>query len=68
MIFSQTTKSTLKLFADYTFLFSVVHDNNTSAGVLNRDLQKLSEWAHKWKVSFNPDVSKEAQEVIFLRK
>ena len=46
----------------------MVHNNNTSAEVLNRDLQKISEWAHKWKMSFNPDVSKQAQEVIFSRK
>ena len=28
----------------------------------------MSEWGHKWKMSFNPDVSKQAQEVIFSRK
>ena len=31
-------KSTVKLFADDTSLFSVVHDNNPSAELLNRDL------------------------------
>ena len=46
----------------------MVHNINTSADVLNRDLQKLFEWTHKWKMSFNPDVSKQAQEVIFSRK
>ena len=46
----------------------MVHNNNTSAEVLNRDLQKISEWSHKWKMSFKPDVSKQAQEVIFSRK
>ena len=65
---SENIESTVKLFADDTSLFSVVHDNNTSAEVLNRDLQKISEWALKWKMSFNPDVSKQAQEVIFSRK
>ena len=65
---SDNIESTVKLFADDTSLFSVVCNNNTSAEVLNRDLQKISEWAHKWKMSFNPDVSKQAQEVIFSRK
>ena len=65
---SENTESTVKLLADDTSLFSVVHDNKTSAEVLNRDLQKISEWAHKWKMSFNPHVSKQAQEVIFSRK
>ena len=27
-----------------------------------------SDWAYQWKMSFNPDLSKQAQEVIFSRK
>ena len=65
---SENIESTVKLFADDTSLFSVVHDNNTSAELLNRDLHKISEWAQKWKMPFNPDVSKQAREVIFSRK
>ena len=40
---SENIESTVKLFADDTSLFSVVHNNNTSAEVLNRDLQKISQ-------------------------
>ena len=29
---------------------------------------KISEWAYQWKISFSPDISKQAQEVIFSRK
>ena len=65
---SENIESTVKLFSDDTSLYSVVHNNNTSAEILNRDLQKISQWSHKWKMSFNPDVSKQAQEVIFSRK
>ena len=57
-----------KLFADDTSLFSVVRDINTSAAHLNNDLRKISNWAFQWKMSFNPDPSKQAQEVIFSRK
>ena len=57
-----------KLFADNTSLFSVVRDINTSAAHLNNDLMKISNWAFQWKMSFNPDPSKQAQEVIFSRK
>ena len=64
---SENIESTVKLFADDAFLLSVVH-NKTSAEVLNRDLQKISEWEHKWKMSFNPDISKQAHKVIFSRK
>ena len=34
---------------------------------LNKDLGK-SLWANKWKKFFNPDPSKQAQEVIFFRE
>ena len=29
---------------------------------------KIQEWAHQWKMSFNPDILKQAQEVVFSRK
>ena len=32
---------------------------------MNSDLSKISIWAFQWKMSFNPDPSKQAQEVIF---
>ena len=60
--------STTKLFADDTSLFSVVHDVTQSTNELNDDLEKISNWSYKWKMSFNPDKSKQAQEVIFSRK
>ena len=60
--------STVKLFADNTSLFSVVHDPNTSANELNKDLQKTAEWAYQWKMSFTPDQNKQVQEVIFSKK
>ena len=60
--------SNVKLFADDTSLFSVVHNVNTSSTNLNNDFRKISDWAIQWKMSFNPDPSKQAQEVIFSRK
>ena len=47
-----------KLFADGTSLFSVVQNKNNSASQLNNDLNKVSDWAYIWKMSFNPDPSK----------
>ena len=32
------------------------------------DLPKIAEWAHQWKMSFNPDLRKQAQEVIFFKE
>ena len=60
--------SIVKLFADDTSLFSVVQNKNNSASQLNNVLDKVSDWAYTWKMSFNPDPSKQAQEVIFSRK
>ena len=60
--------SNAKLFADDTSLFSVVHNANTTEKELNNDLVKINRWAYQWKMSFTPDPSKQAQEVIFSRK
>ena len=35
---------------------------------MNSDLSKISNWAFQWKISFNPNPSKQAQKVIFSRK
>ena len=57
-----------KLFADDTSLFTVIHYINSTANDLNCDLMKISNWAIQWKMRFNPDPNKQAQEVIFSRK
>ena len=61
---------TAKLFADDTSTFVVVHDISLSLLQLNDDLIKMSNWAYQWKMSFNPEVTKQAQEevVSLLRK
>ena len=61
-------ESSAKLFADDTSLFSTVYNLSESANLLNDDLNKISEWAFKWKMIFNPDITKQAKEVIFSRK
>ena len=65
---SEGLSSNPKLFADNTSLFSVIHDSNTSALELNNGLAKINRWAFQWKMSYNPDPKKQAQEVIFSRK
>ena len=61
-------KSHAKLFTDDTSLFTIVKDENESANVLNNDLSLISEWFFNWKMLFNPDPTKSAQEVLFSRK
>ena len=65
---SNGLKSSPKLFADDTSLFPVIHDVNLPQIDLNEDLDKINNRAYQWKMSFNPDPSKKAQEVIFSRK
>ena len=65
---SDGLKSECKVFADAISLFSVAHDTNTSASDFNEDLEKIGNWAFKWKMIFNSDSNKQAQEVIFSRK
>ena len=55
-------------FADDTSLFSTVQDITTSTVSLNNDLTKISEWALQWNMNFNPDPSKQAEELLFSRK
>ena len=61
-------KSNAKLFADDTSLFAIVKDKQESADVLNKDLSLISKWVFNWKMFFNPDTNKTAQEVLFSRR
>ena len=47
-------ESSIRLFADDTSLYIQVQDPNSAADILNRDMTKVSEWADRWLVSFNP--------------
>ena len=46
----------------------MVHDIKTLASDLNDDLEKIGNWTFQWKMNFNPDPNKQAQEIIFPRK
>ena len=61
-------KSNIKFFADDTMLFSIVNDPLISAIDLNHDLNVIQQWAHQWKMEFNPDPTKQATEVLFSCK
>ena len=65
---SEGLTSLCKIFADDTSLSSKVHNINKSANELNANLEKISQWAYQWKMQFNADPNKQANEVIFSRK
>ena len=58
-------KSNAKLFAISLFTTKI---KNESTNVFNNDLSLISKWTYDWKMLFNPDPKKPAQEVIFSRK
>ena len=61
--------SNIKLFADDSSLFARVKNNvNITHARLTDDLQTITSWAHSWKMKFNPDITKQAIEVIFSHK
>ena len=68
----KTLGSVVNLFADdyiiRSSLFSKVHNPLLSAEMIKNDLNKISEWSHQWRIYFNPDPTKHAQEVIFKQK
>ena len=61
-------QSLVKLLVDDTSLFSTIYAPLQSDKLLNDDLNYISDWAYKWRFLFNPDISKQAQEVIAFRK
>ena len=60
--------SMCKIFADDSYIFSKVLDVNKSVIELNADLEKTNQCAYQWKIQFNPDPNKQANEVVFSRK
>ena len=61
-------KSNAKLFADDTSFCSIAKNKNDSTKNLTHDLSLISKCVFKWKMLFNSDSTKPAQEVIFSRK
>ena len=64
----QGLRCNVKLFADDTSLFFTITSPAISSSNLNEDLVKITHWAYQWKMSFNPDITKQSQEIIFSRK
>ena len=54
MSFSLNENLEILLFADDTCCFASGKEPAETAVILNRDLERLKDWATKWKVIFNP--------------
>ena len=55
----------INLFADDTCLSMVVNNPNVAGNLLQSDIDKVSLWANRWLVSFNP---RKSESLIFSRK
>ena len=62
----EVVESDIRIFADDTFIYRKIDQLSTQ--ILNSDLMKISQWAWQWKLVFNPDITKQAVEVIFSNK
>ena len=47
--------SIIRLFADNTSLYIIVDSPEEASQTINQDLVRISAWAEKWLVSFNPN-------------
>ena len=65
---STSFECNVKIFTDYTFPFSFVRDPSESLAKLGRDLGRVAGWSYQWKMSFNPDPSKQSVVVHFFCK
>ena len=52
------THCQIRLFADDTCLFIEVDNRDTTAELINSDLEEIQTWANKWLVTFSPPKTK----------
>ena len=58
----------MRRFADDSSLFTRVNGTIETHDKFVNDLHTISQWAYQWKMTFNPDITKQAIEVIFSCK
>ena len=62
------TLANKKLFPNDSSLFNRLSDVNETHSLLGNDLWTIQTWAHQWKMVFNPDITKQAIEIVFSVK
>ena len=61
-------ESNCNKFADDTSLFYKDFDKHVYRATLNKDLELINNWTFQWKMQFNPNRNKQAQELFFSKK
>ena len=59
---TENIPSQMRLFADHSSLFTRVDGVEQTQDKPIKDLQTVTDWAHQWKMVFNPDVTKQASD------
>ena len=65
---SFTLMASLQVLLPIFNYLQMINNASVSASRLNHDLGKMQDWAFNWKMSFKPDPTKQAKEVIFSKK
>ena len=60
--------SIAKLFADDISIIYITNNINGVTEEISNDLNRISYLLYQWRIMFNPDITKQAQKVIFSRK
>ena len=60
--------SDMRLFADDSSIYTRVFGIDETHDKLLNDLETVTNWAHQWKMVFNPSIDKQAIEIIFSTK
>ena len=55
MIISTNITSTVKIYADGTKIYRTINEPDKDIPALQLDLNRLSDWANKWQLRFNPE-------------
>ena len=61
---TENIKSQMRLFADDSSIFTPVKTVEVTHEQLVKDLETVSNWGYQWKMVFNPDITKQAVEII----
>ena len=61
-------KSEMRLFVDDSFVFTKVEGIERTQEKIEEDLATIGWWAYQGKMVFNPDITKQAVEIIFSVK
>ena len=60
--------SIAKLFADDRSIIYITNNINDVTEEISNELNRISYLLYQWRIMFNPDITKQAQKVIFSRK